>query len=944
MKKIWLCMAWMGAVLLLSTCGNSNPRFAFKSAERRGVLEANGLRFVIIPDPTTSLVEVDVHYEVGAAEDPIGKAGLAHFAEHLMFQMRPDGPTTPPIFQTLLELATFVNAFTAADMTHYWTTVRSENFDAMLKIEAMRMYFAADLPATPELPAFGCSTIPVSEFERERDVVRNEIRAQSGADSYVEQLVEEKLFPNGHAYERSVGGDDAQIASMQLPEACKFLKDYYAPERATVIIAGGIDVDTAVAGIQKWFSKIPKRKAAPRTDVAAFTPKHDKVEIEADVERPTLWIGWALPPQNTPEGEAARFGAFSAFSRIARKADEYGFAYSVQPRFLGGQLAPIFAARIELKGLGKVDEALAFAERAAEQAYRGWDEGSYAALEEEKNRAKANQIRDLEALSNRTLQIGFMVQYEKEMEFASDKMYLFHALDKIDKFDGARVASATKKALQWDKAGIVVVKPSDKGLKGDKRANVTFKAQGEHVMANATIDPNEAKRPLKVAAELKTLASAQRFTMGNGMNVVMLPIHSMPLVTARMIFKNAGDASTPDNPALAAAAGGFLSRVGDMDPNRTQNTDVFSRTGIEIQCGTDDDSMVCGTSGINIYLDVMVKGFERMMKAGVYSQEAIERWQKRTKESWKLPSTQETNEYIRQVVTALYGPDHAYAKTAILTPEVAGKIGKDALDSFRDKHYRAGNATLILVGSFDPAKAEKMVRSVFGDMGKGTVDKPVDAKPADRTGPVFVGVKKKKEDQQITVTIAYPAPAGVDGQEAARRVLAEMLSLRAQDIRFKLGSTYGLVFARQAKVGPTSYMLRGGAVVGGTIDAERAGESIKAIRDSLDGLRQGDKDFNEHFVRARRKLITGMMAESTVTAELAGRLGFLAMYNLKGDYYNTMLQQLAAVSPAQIRALIKTELDPNKEIVVALGDKAHLDKTFAEAGIKDVKIVEPDYK
>ena len=70
-------------------------------------------------------------YPLSIVADPIGKAGLAHFAEHLMFQMRPDGPTTPPIFQTLLELATFVNAFTAADMTHYWTTVRSENFELM---------------------------------------------------------------------------------------------------------------------------------------------------------------------------------------------------------------------------------------------------------------------------------------------------------------------------------------------------------------------------------------------------------------------------------------------------------------------------------------------------------------------------------------------------------------------------------------------------------------------------------------------------------------------------------------------------------------------------------------------------------------------------------------------------------------------------------------------
>jgi hypothetical protein len=45
-----------------------------------------------------------------------------------------------------------------------------------------------------------------------------------------------------------------------------------------------------------------------------------------------------------------------------------------------------------------------------------------------------------------------------------------------------------------------------------------------------------------------------------------------------------------------------------------------------------------------------------------------------------------------------------------------------------------------------------------------------------------------------------------------------------------------------------------------------------------------------------------------------------------------------------VRALLAHELDPNNEIVAVLGDKAHLDRAFADAGIKDVKIVEPDYK
>ena len=944
MSKISLCVGAAAVLMLLGACNPETPKFAFKSSERRGVLKSNGMRFVIMPDTTTELVEVDVHYDVGAREDPQGKAGLAHLVEHLMFQTRPDGPTTAPIFQTLLDISTFVNAFTSWDVTHYWTTVRSENFDSMLKIEAMRMFYAADLPGAADAPAFGCSTVPMSEFEREREVVRNEIRAGSSADDYIVQLVEANFYPKGHAYERMVGGNDVQIASAQLTDACKFMKDYYAPERATVIIAGNVDVDKAVEGIQKWFGNIPKRTGVPRTEVAIFQPEHATREIQADVERPSVWIGWPLPPGNTPEGEAAQFGVGGAFFRIAQAAEDYGFAYKVEPAILGGELAPLALIRIELKSMSKLDEALEFAQKAAKQAYRGYDGGTWVQLEEEKNREKARFIAGLEALPSRSLAIGMMVQFERDMDFNSDKMYMFHALDKIDKFDNDRIGAAVKKALAWEKAGILVIKPNKEGLKGDTRAKLKFEAKPDAALAAAPVDPAEAKRPLKVAAELKSLAKAQRFTMGNGMQVVLLPIDAMPLVTAQLMFKNVGDASTPDSPALGATAAGFLQRVADMDPQMAQNTDVFSRTGISIRCGSGDDTMTCGTHGVNIYLDVMVKGLERMIVAGEYSQEGIERWQKNTKEDWKLHSTQEENEYFRQVANAIYGPEHAYTKTAILTPDAASKIHKDALDKYRRNHYTAGNATLILVGSFDPKKAESLVRSTFGDWSKGTVDKPVDSQANKRTGPVFVGVKKSKDDQQVTATIAYPAPSGVDGQEGARRVLSEMLNIRAENVRFKRGSTYGLYFGRRSKIGPSAYMMGGGAAVGGTMDAERAGESIKAIRDSFDGLRAGDDEFNVDFVRARRKLIGSMLGESTVTGELAQRLAFIAQFNLDFGYYNTLLQQIAAVSPAQIRALLKTELDPSKEVIILLGDKAHLEKAFADAGIKDVKIVEPEYK
>ncbi|HEY5935476.1 MAG TPA: hypothetical protein VIU61_12590, partial [Kofleriaceae bacterium] len=158
------------------------------------------------------------------------------------------------------------------------------------------------------------------------------------------------------------------------------------------------------------------------------------------------------------------------------------------------------------------------------------------------------------------------------------------------------------------------------------------------------------------------------------------------------------------------------------------------------------------------------------------------------------------------------------------------------------------------------------------------------------------------------------------------------------DVRFKLGTTYGVRVGRRARTGPTAYSISG------TVDAERAGESIRAIRDNVAMLRQSNQSFEVDFVRARRKVISRLLGESTVTAELAARLGFISQFGLDEKFFNTMLRQVSLLSVAQVQALIKSELDPGKEVLVVLGDRPHLERAFKEAGIPSAKLVEPDYK
>ncbi len=907
-----LALAFIG----IGSCTPKDPKFAFTYAEKRGVLEANGLRFVIVPDSSTELVEVDVRYAVGSKEDPEGKAGLAHVMEHLMFQLRPD-EGGPALMHYINQLSTGFNAFTNWDSTHYMTSGRAENLDAMLKIEAMRLFY-------------GCKTIPEDEFLREREVVRNEIRQRGGtAEGQIPQLVMSAVYPKGHAYERMIGGDDKQLSTMSLQDACDFAEKYYVPERATVIIAGGVDYDKTVDMIEKWFGKLERKKGGELKKVDPVKVEPGKVQHDLDIERNMVAVAWALPASNTPEGEYVNYGLNQAFFRTASKADEYDFAYSVQPVQLGGTEAPVFAMLIELKGMDKMGEALEFVKKATASAHRGFTDVTWQQFDNQRKRAKASYIEQLEYLQARTGALGELVQFDKEVQFDSNEEYVLHALDKYDRFDGAAIASSIKKNLDYDKAKIIVFKANKEGIKGDVRSTVKFETKSHDKTEVLEVDPKEAKQPLQVSAELKSLSGAERYTLGNGMKVVLLPREGgMPIVAAQLIFDvGVNQAETPGAAELAA---GFL--------NPPMDAEKMFAAGVGVNGRATNDHTIFSSSAINIYLDIVINGLERTIKAGYYDQDQIEGWQKGTREYYATEAAQAELEYERQFKGALYGADHPYAKRTIVLPENIGSLGKDDLTAFARKHYTAGNATLVLAGNFDAKKAKGYISDAFGGWSKGTVDQPIGTELRERTGPEFIGVVGK-EGPQMQVGIAYPAAAGIDGEEGARRVLTQMLDLELGDVRSKLGSTYALFpVSRSTQIGPGAY------IVSLTVDAARGGESLKALRDGIDKLRVGGQDFDIAFVRARRMLVQQMLGESTVSAQVAGSLGFIDRYDLEPGYFNTLLKTIAVAPVALIKSLIERELDAKSEIVVLQADRATLEATFKDAGITDFRIVEPEYK
>jgi len=517
-----------------------------------------------------------------------------------------------------------------------------------------------------------------------------------------------------------------------------------------------------------------------------------------------------------------------------------------------------------------------------------------------------------------------MVQFRKDFDWNSADTYVFEEFQRIRNQDPGKARSFVENTLKKDKALIIVVKPNQQAS-GFKKAGLKFESKsGGSEALQPLVDPAEAKRALVVPKEESALVKAKRFQLGNGMNVVLLPEGSkMPVVSMALVFK-AGAAQEPDGKeGLADVAARYL--------HQPMGSEI-GKIGASWGASVDDDTTTFYANGINIYTKEMIVGLERLIKVGDYSQEAVESLQKRVRNEFESRRFRQERAFQREAAMAVWGPTHPYAVKGMETKASIAHIGRDAASSFRREHYTAKNATLIVAGNFDAAVAETAIRDNFGGWGGGHEDQPITMPATSGAGARAIGVIGDKLPQ-VRVAIQYPGPAGVDGQQAARLVLADMMQDRMGQIRTELGSTYGIGAYRETKVGPSRYIIRGG------VQAERAGETLVAMRKKLDDLRAG-VDFDETFARARRDVLKRLLAESTVSRQLAGRLASIAIYGQNPDYYDKLTRYVATLSPAQVKALIQNELKPENEVIALMGDKETLEKTFTEAGITNVKYVD----
>ena len=246
---------------------------------------ANGLEVVYDEDHRTPIVTVNLWYHVGSKDEAAKRNGFAHLFEHVMFQGSKHVPEDTYFRFLEKSGATSINGTTNTDRTNYFETVPANQLELALWLESDRMGFLLD-------------HADQKTFESQREVVKNERRQNYENAPYglVLVAIRAELFPESHPYHLLTIGSPQDLDAATLEDVKGFFRQYYVPNNATLVLSGDFDRKKAGALVEKYFGPIPKGSPVPRRKPIEVThPGETRIEMEAAVELPRVYISWPTP-------------------------------------------------------------------------------------------------------------------------------------------------------------------------------------------------------------------------------------------------------------------------------------------------------------------------------------------------------------------------------------------------------------------------------------------------------------------------------------------------------------------------------------------------------------------------------------------------------------------------------------------------------------------------
>ena len=851
MAILWVIVILLGGVELSSS----------KDRLRQFTMD-NGLKVILEENKTAPVVALQIWVKIGSADERDEEAGMCHFIEHMLFK----GTEKRKVREAAREIESLggtINAYTSYDQTVYHITLASRYAETGLDILS---------------DAIQHSTFDPLEFEREREVILEEIRR--GEDDPSRRLFKQTMaiLYRQHPYRRPVIGYEKTIRSIQRDKMVSFFKKWYAPNHMVLIAVGDFNTDEMEGKVRSTFKEFkpspesfPDRIPEPKQGETQAMTSHGNFK--------ETYLQIALPISSARDEDTPALDVLSHLlgggepSRLVQKIKlEKGLVHSIYASSYTPKEPGLFiiGATLTAENVEKTIEAI------LEEVNRLRTEGVTA---EELHRVKVNIESNLiygrQTVQGQAGKIGFYEVAAGDVQFEKEYMRRVALLQNED------IQKVLTKYFKGHPLSISILAPDEKT---EFFKNLSLKS----IVEKGGIDGTSVEKK----------SSIFKSVLDNGIRLIVKENPFLPIVTIQVSFL--GGVRFEEEPQNGINH--FMAVMVTKGTRNQSSLEIAKK--VERMAGS-----LNGFSGYNSFgltFTFLSEHFEEAFNllTEVIRQPSFDKEEMERRRRLILASIQQQEDELARLVFKLFRKTlyekHPYRMDTLGTLDSIQRLTQKDLKEYYQRMVIPENMVLTVVGDVDQKQVVLAIKKGLGDFKREPLLTPsILQEPP---------LQKKRQAEMVKVKEQAHFVLGFLGvsfhhpDSYALTVLGAALSGQGgrlfSELRDKESLAYALGFMAQPNLDPGFIGVYMGTHPNKLETAiEAVLRELKKVRD--EGLTEEEVD------RAKKYLIGNFEIGLQTNGAQANQMSLDELYGFEFDHYQKYPQEIQKVKKEDVNRAAK---------------------------------------
>jgi zinc protease len=442
--------------------------------------------------------------------------------------------------------------------------------------------------------------------------------------------------------------------------------------------------------------------------------------------------------------------------------------------------------------------------------------------------------------------------------------------------------------------------------------------------------------PVKLAPVVRPGALI-RAELENGLQIIVLEDHRLPLVNISLSVRRGSGAVDPELAGLAEFTSELMNRgAGDWDAlTLAQQVDDI---GASLFIGSDWDSMNVTVRGLSTDMDRLLEIFDSVTRDPRFDPAEAEKT--RNEQLAGLEAKKDSPGTLVQwkAMAAIY-PSHRYGVPRSGTPESVARLDEKVARALHESYFVPNNAVLSISGDVDASAFIARMRKVLADWSPSDVPEQTPPPPIEALATPRIVIVDEPDLVQARIVITHEGIARTDPRRVAAGLMNDTLggsgfsSRMMKTLRSNEGLTYGVGsgFALRRQPGPF--------IVSTFTRVAETRRAVNILLGEIEGIRGDHAQTADELMKAKSYNVGQFGLGLETSAAVLDALVDLELHGLPENSLDTYRARVDAVTLEEVDEIARALLHPDRAAIVLLGPAADLVPQFEDLG--EIQVVEP---